>query len=71
MDDPWQIHTVKLYHNYAQLELAKSAQSEVAILWLVAATALAIMWLVTLLTPVVTGRKYLPLNPVALTIDYM
>jgi len=43
--------------------------SEVAVLWLVQTAAQAIMWLATLLTPVVFGRKYVALNPVAGTLN--
>jgi hypothetical protein len=39
-------------------------------MWLVPAAARAIMWLATLLTPVVIDRKYLPLNPVNGTIHH-
>jgi hypothetical protein len=37
----------------------------VATLWLVHAAAYDVMGLRTLLTPIVAGKKYLPLNPVA------
>jgi hypothetical protein len=37
---------------------------------LVLAAAQAIMWLATLLTPVVRGRKHLPLNPINGTIHH-
>jgi hypothetical protein len=43
--------------------------SEVVVLWLVQTAAQAIMWLATLVTPVVVGKKYLPLNPVAGTMN--
>jgi hypothetical protein len=48
----------------------RGRQFEVAVLSLVRAAAKAIMGLATLLAPVVIGRKYLPLHPVAGTCDH-
>ena len=59
-------NTTNLYKNCFQLEWTEWAvQCQVTVLWLVRAAALEVMWLATLLTPVVIGRKYLPLHPVS------
>ena len=49
---------------------AWSVQFEIAVLWLVRAATKAIMGLATVVTPVVSDRKYLPLHPVAGTCNH-
>jgi hypothetical protein len=43
-------------------QIIHMVQFEIAVLWLVRAAAKVIMWLATVVTPVVSGRKYLPLH---------
>jgi len=50
---------------------AWSVQFEVAVLWLVHAAAKVIMWLTTAVIPVVSGRIYLPVHPVAGTCNHV